>query len=218
MTEVHEKPITQLNCNVLLHNASQRILGACLQKEHTLKELVEELHMDMSEAHYRVQQLIKAGILKVSREEKRAGRPIKYYAPTQEKFFLPFKDTVYNTVVDFVVQQMEPILHRFVELIFKNVPQVGEWGLTFRPDQDGHKLSTMFHQEGKNPEGLGARDMQLKHRVLAMWQTLDLLPDDARDMQREMMDLYEKYRQKQNPGGEKHIIGMFLTAGDLQDD
>lgn len=218
MTEVHEKPVEKLNCNVLLTSTNQRILGACLQREHTLKELVEELHMDMSEAHYRVQQLIKAGILKVSREEKRAGRPIKYYAPTQEKFFLPFKDTVYNTVVDFIAQQMEPIMHRFIELIFKNVPQMGEWGLTFGQEKDSTKLSTMFHQSNKPTGGETVREMQLRHRVLAMWQTLDLLPDDARDMQREMMDLYEKYRQKQQPDGEKHMIGMFLTAGDLQDD
>ncbi|GGJ41057.1 ArsR/SmtB family transcription factor [Deinococcus roseus] len=212
--EVPEK----LNCNVLLTQTNQRILEACMLREHTLKELVEELHLEMSEVHYRVQQLIRAGILKVAREEKRAGRPIKYYAPTQQNFFLPFKDTVYNTVSDFVSQQMEPIMRRFIDLIFRNVPQVGEWGLSFGLQEKDGKFTTIFRQEGKHPEGLKGEEMQLRYRVLAMWQNLSLLPEDARSMQRELMDLYEKYRQKQNSDGEKHMLGLFFTPGDFQDD
>ncbi|GEM46972.1 helix-turn-helix transcriptional regulator [Deinococcus cellulosilyticus] len=207
------------NCNVLLNSLNQRILGACMQREHTLKDLVESLHMDMSEAHYRVQQLIKAGILKVSREEKRAGRPIKYYAPTQEKFFLPFKDTVYSTVVDFMAEQIEPLMHRFLELAFRNVPQVGEWGLTFQLGEQDRKLSTVFGQQ--NPPSLdetSPREMMVKHRILGMWQNMELTVEDARSLTAELLDLYEKYRQKQNPGGEKHLMGLFLVPGDEHED
>lgn len=214
MIEIAEK----INCNVLLHPTNQRILGECMLKACTLKDLVEELHLDMSEAHYRVQQLTRAGILKVDREEKRAGRPIKYYIPTQEKFFLPFKDTPYNTLVDFMSQQLTPILQRFVELVFRNAPHLGEWGLGFEILSKDQKLATVFHQQRPDPSHpVNHEDLMFQQRVLGMWQILELTPETSREMKKELMDLYEKYRQKQSPDGEKHLYGVFLTPGDLQD-
>ena len=60
---------------------------ALFMHETTLSEVADKLDISLSKLSYHVNKWLEVGVLKVVREEKRAGRPVKIYKTTAE---LPF--------------------------------------------------------------------------------------------------------------------------------
>lgn len=55
----------------------------------------EEVGCALDTMLYRIKTFLKAGLLKVLRLEKRAGRPIKHYRSVHDAYFIPFEATPY---------------------------------------------------------------------------------------------------------------------------
>lgn len=70
------------------HLLRAKMLLACAHRERTLTDLAEEFEQPLSKLHYHVGKLKKAKLLRVSRLEPRAGRPILHYRAIAEAFLL----------------------------------------------------------------------------------------------------------------------------------
>lgn len=93
-------------------NPLRRRLVLCLiEKEHSLAELARTMQIDIRRMHYHVLALVRLGLLTVSRECSRAGRPIKMYRATADAFFVP--DSVADTTpTDSLLAQLRSELAR----------------------------------------------------------------------------------------------------------
>lgn len=74
---------------VFLDPRRRRILTAFLGREASLTEAAKRLAIPLNALAYHVGRLIELGLLLVVREQKRAGRPIRYYRAAADSFLIP---------------------------------------------------------------------------------------------------------------------------------
>jgi DNA-binding transcriptional ArsR family regulator len=67
----------------------RRILTAFMGRERSLSEAAEALAMPMNRLAHHVGSFLRLGLLAVTRERKRAGRPIRYYRAAADAFVVP---------------------------------------------------------------------------------------------------------------------------------
>lgn len=67
----------------------RRILTIFMGRERSLSEAAAALAMPMNRLAHHVGSLLRLGLLLVTRERKRAGRPIRYYRAAAEAFVVP---------------------------------------------------------------------------------------------------------------------------------
>ena len=73
----------------LVDPARRRILTAFMGRERSLSEAAGTLAMPLNRLAYHVGALLRLRLLRVTREQKRAGRPIRYYRAVADRFLVP---------------------------------------------------------------------------------------------------------------------------------
>lgn len=73
---------------LLAHDRTRRVLGAFLGREQTVAGAARGAGLDLRVVHRDVQALTRAGLLRVIREEARAGRPVKVYRACADDLFV----------------------------------------------------------------------------------------------------------------------------------
>lgn len=82
--------VTDEEIAAVLGDARRRRLLLCLvDRERSLKEVAADTGMPLNLAHYHVRQLTAHGLVDVTREQKRAGRPIRFYRSRYSSFLVP---------------------------------------------------------------------------------------------------------------------------------
>jgi hypothetical protein len=67
----------------------RRLLLSFIDQDRSLKEAAEINGLPLNLAHYHLRQLIDAELIEVTREQKRAGRPVKFYRASYSAYFIP---------------------------------------------------------------------------------------------------------------------------------
>lgn len=80
---------------LLSDRESFRFFEPFVARELSATAAAEEVGCALDTMLYRVKIFLKAGLLKVSRLEKRAGRPVKHYRSIHDAYFIPFEMTPY---------------------------------------------------------------------------------------------------------------------------
>ena len=80
---------------LLSDRESFRFFEPFVARELSATEAATELDCKLDTTLYRIKTFLKAGLLGVSRLEKRAGRPIKHYRSVHDAYFIPFEVTPY---------------------------------------------------------------------------------------------------------------------------
>lgn len=82
--------ISSTDAAAIFASARQRLIVQLLiNAELSLGALAQATQMPMSLLHYHVSKCLAAGLIQVIREQRRAGRAIKYYRATAKSFFVP---------------------------------------------------------------------------------------------------------------------------------
>lgn len=58
-------------------------------QDRTISQAAAELQLPLNSVHYRVTKLHQAGLLSITATTKRAGRPIRHYRTTADRFIIP---------------------------------------------------------------------------------------------------------------------------------
>jgi len=74
---------------VFLDAKRRRILLSFMGRERSLTEAAAALAMPLNGLAYHVGRLLRFGLLSVVREQKRAGRPIRFYRAAADSFLIP---------------------------------------------------------------------------------------------------------------------------------
>ena len=94
---------------LLTEPKSKAFFKPFLAVEHSAAEAAAELGCQLNTVLYRVKTFLEAGLLEVTRTQKRKGRAVKYYRSCHDAYFVPFTLTPYATLEERLEVQAEPI-------------------------------------------------------------------------------------------------------------
>ncbi len=195
-------------------------LGDLLSRPGTLQQLEPFLGRDssISEAATRtgekpntvlsrVRRWVRTGLLVVTGQRRRAGRPISLYRTSADSYFIPFDTTSAETLEAGLAERdawWERRLRRSV--IRARQQQVGTWGTRVYRDARGRLQMQMAVSPERNWTNLDADSPA----VLSAWRdSLYLDFEDAKRLQRELFELLLRYQQQE--GSQRYIIRLGLA-------
>ena len=125
---------------LLLNPAKSQYLERLMQREWTIAALSADLAHDLSSVHYHVGQLVRHGLVCVTRTQKRAGRAVKHYRASAASFFVPFALTDFETLLAFWQAILEPSHSAFVAQLVRVAERCAtnpaDWGLVIECDTE----------------------------------------------------------------------------------
>jgi hypothetical protein len=168
------------------HPVRSRLLMACALRERCLTELAREIGEPLPKLHYHVGRLSDCGLLRQSRTEARAGRPIRYYRAIAESFMISLADMA-ETVSEAWARELRQSLAEQANR--------GELSLLYHTDEAGRYRVRMIDPEGHRRRG----------RAFDYWKVLRLTADQRRTLADEMAALITRY-ETPSPGGEPYFV------------
>jgi DNA-binding transcriptional ArsR family regulator len=167
-----------------------RILLALAAQERSLGELKMLTGEGMSLLHHHVRALMAAGLVKLVREQARAGRPIKFYRATAEAFFIP-AELAPMFPASGLADELRAALERSRIKSLKGVLYAGEPG--------GPRVRLVV-------------DEPTKSGSWEKWLDLRLAEADVHAMIRDLDEVVRRYAAKSAPGGGRYIVHAAVAS------
>lgn len=192
---------------VLLDVHKRRWLRPFIGRECTVQDAALELGERPGTVFYNVQRLEELGLLRLVRTQPRRGRALKFYRAVADQFFVPFKVTAAESLRHWLEGQARV----FEELFNQNIAQVieqqygSEVGLAIERQEDG-ELKVFLSPDGINSLNLVA---PTNPAAGGAWGTLYLDYASAKNLQRELLELYQRYSAI--GGGQPYLMRYALT-------
>ena len=171
-----------------------------LAHDNTVSAAAKEVGCTLHAMLYRVRVFLEAGLLRVAREEPRAGRPVKHYRSTFDAYFIPHSVTPYANLEDALLEQTKEqaafLARQWAAVAPKYRPR--RQTLLPRPLRRGQlgvgEVSSV-KLDFDNPTYPAAFDFSLELR---------LSKEEAKALQLELRDLYLRYlpARAQTSGGD----------------
>jgi hypothetical protein len=180
-----------------------------LGQDCTVSEAAQLSGASVNTAYARVRRLLKLGLLRVNGEQRRAGRAVKMYRMVAERFFVPYEVTVHESYAALLLAYCDlPSAHALSRNVARTraqiAPQYGlelfrtEGALDIRPatapgvwaDADPHDGPALFN--------LAAGDLMLNHT-------------EAKALQRELTEIWQRYRYKDAGGRQCYLLRLGFT-------
>ena len=188
---------------------------AVFMEERSLSEAAEKLSVSLSQLSYHVNKWLESGVLCVVREEKRAGRAVKIYRTTHQRFFIPFALTSSATVEEMMLDIARPVQDLALRETARILRQVGDgWGVLWQQsEQAGGVVGSISPQPGSAAEDslevLKDQDGPTAYFNLAK---LNLTHDSAKALQKDLLALHDKYQALQDDEAQPYIVQLGVTA------
>jgi hypothetical protein len=202
---------------LLLDSERRNTLGAFMHGPCSVKQAAEKLGWSLKTVHDRVRTLETLGLLRVTHLEARQGRPIKHYAAVADGFFVPFHATAAASFEGFISETLRPGQQAFIKLFAKAGIE-----LIDNPDDAGFRLYAK--NDGINvdltPTAERFEFMDLLEpnapALMFTYTPLKLTTEDAKELQLAMIELLERYENRNGP--EKFLAHVGLTPGEWTDE
>jgi transposase len=183
--------------HLIADNGTQRFLSPFLSRECTAKVAADKLGVSLSLMSYWLKRFQDAGLLEVVRLEPRRGRPVKVYRSTADVFIAPFELLPSATLMEFFGTFSEEQQYFFTRALGRVAEALtaGDWGFRFQRNEDGQVRRDVTLDSAKTDV---APDF-LAESAPATWQsfsTMRLTFDEAKALQRELAELWERYSGK----------------------
>lgn len=177
-----------------------------MQNPTTVKAVAEEYKLSIQSMHYRVLQMLQAGLLEVVGLEPRRGRPIKRYQATARAFRVPLE-----LVPPAALEALENAVswkRSFERGVTRalGLPKY-ERQLLVQLNEDGILLWGSDVEPDGNSQDLLDEDSPA---VLNFWSAgLRLSRAEAKALQRELWEVYARYEHRRGP--EKYVLHLGLA-------
>ncbi len=165
-----------------------------------MSQAATELGYSVSATFYRVKTFLRAGLLYVTREEKRSGRPIKHYRSVADAFFIPFDRTPYASLEERLSAQLEPFLHELMQRLARAYRENGWDGQSMYRGEDGTVWTNFAADTLENPVLNLVLENFVSPVVLYRDATARLTGEEARELQRTLNELFERSLESREKG------------------
>lgn len=193
--------------DLLTNPESLRQLDPFLGRECTVSEAARLTGTLPNTMLARVRRWTTLGLLRVSRQEERAGRSVSWYRAVADSWFIPFDTTSAESLESSLAQRDEWWSSRLRKAVVRSrEEQVGTWGTRVYRDRRGYLQVQMAVSPDSNWTSLAAD----RPAVLAAWRDgLYLDFADAKELQRELFELLLRYQRKQ--GAQRYLLRLGLA-------
>jgi predicted transcriptional regulator len=187
-------------------------LALFMTGEFTLTQAAEALEVGLSTLHYRVQRLLDQGLVEVVREEARRGRPQKVYRAVAERFLVAFELSDHESLEALLLRLAETP-HKMIftstmrvltehsldwDVVVRVAEQIDTVEISLLPRGDDRPLDEMLLRSDMPAVGLA-------------WTGLSLAFHDAKELQREMYELLERYKARSVAGEQQYMVQLSLS-------
>lgn len=191
------------------------VLEALMLHEQTVSEVARLLNLPLHAAFHRVERLLSAGLIQVTRLQPRQGRAIRHYRAVAEAFLIPYRHTTLSTLEELVNLHGESFQERLNRAVVQAasvlVHNEAEIGLRIFRDGDSVNFDVTPRAENFDFAELLLPD---RPALLVNWGHLHLTRAQAKGLQHELNVLASKYMNLNGP--ETYLFRVAL-APDLDD-
>lgn len=173
----------------------------------SLGEAAKQLGLQFNTLHYRVQRLMKLGLVERVSEQPRKGRAVKLYRATSQEFIVPFSATPNATIEELFLENGQIML----KVLMSNFARV----LLERADEWAFHLT---FEEGKQGIIMQMRSQQLhpadESITSAAWLSdlgLKLDVDTAKRLEQELAELFQRYYALEQDGESNYYLSLGLV-------
>jgi DNA-binding transcriptional ArsR family regulator len=156
------------------HPVRSRLLMACARQERCLTDLAREFGEPLPKLHYHLGRLTGCGLLRPSRTEPRAGRPIRYYRAVAEAFLISLAD---------VAAPVGETLARELRQSLAEQANRRDLSLLYHLDEAGRMRVQLI-----DPDGRGRTS-----RAFEFWKVLRLTAEQRVALGAELMAVFARY-------------------------
>ena len=198
---------TEAAARALTEGTRWRYLEPFVAREASVGAAAKVLHISPNSLLYHVKKFLDLGLLVVVREEKRTGKPVKYYRTKADTLFVPFSLTSAETVEAFLLPLEREWQEKFLRYT-ANAMQGDEADL-------GVRIWRLPTGEVINKPSLAPPtpfDASLFERwpVFIAWSdSLYLDEGDVEALRRDLIQLFERYSECK--GKRRHLIRLGLV-------
>jgi hypothetical protein len=157
----------------------RRLLLSVVDRERSLKEAAEINGMPLNLAHYHLRKLLTAELVEVTREQMRAGRPVRFYRARYAAYFVPAE--LLRT------RPTEQLARRLTDALERSRDRSGA-GVLFEVDECGRARMREVAADGPLP--------------LERWRRLKLSRRDAEALFSEVTTLIHRYERSTRGRGQ----------------
>lgn len=195
---------------VLLNPASLKQLEPFLGTAKSVSQAAAELGDKANSVLARVKRFLALGLLVQSHEEARAGRPIKYYMTPADIFYIPFEITSASTLVEALEARDSYWQHQLTTAVVHARARHRDYqpyGTRIYKDKAGRLQLQSAHSAQENYSLLDDD----APAALSLWRdSLYLDNDDAKALQQELFQLFQKYHSKK--GKQRYLLRLGLVS------
>lgn len=194
--------VERRQAEVVTQRGELRRLAPFMGREACVSDAAHALGLSVSATYKIVARFVALGLLTEARQERRAGRAIRYYqAP--DAFFVPFRVLGLDQIGE---RNRLDHLRRFERNLAATVRQsfAPEWGTLTGTLPSGETYYEIASPGGQVWDPL-EDDTAL---LLSGWNLIRATPAEARELQRKLTDLLTPYLNQEE--GEPYLLGAFL--------
>lgn len=203
---------TEIAARALIDPKKRRYLEPFMRKACSASQAAKGLGIKLTAMLYQIERLQALGLLRVTREQVRRGRPIKFYRATASKFFVPFEVTRAESLTTLLAGLEADSQRYFVKnLAWAGLELAESWGFNIYCDEEGIVVQDMVPREA--PEG-NVLPLLLSNSSPALWASSSFLKLDfetAKALQRDIGKLLRDYQAKQAQGEPRYFVKLGLT-------
>ncbi|MFO7544058.1 MAG: hypothetical protein R6W77_01020 [Trueperaceae bacterium] len=197
---------------MLMDMEVRRYFEPFLAREKSVSEAAAEVGCDPSVMLYRVGRFVRAGLLRVVRERRRAGRAIKVYRSSHDAYLVPYASTAFATLEEAFAAGYEANARRVARLVARQFRQ-RSW--------DGYRL---YRQPSGETwfEGAPDEDRMIDMTDLDRPPGLDYVIDvplteaEARQVQAMLVDILKRFgpieERRERTDDKEHTPYMLSVA------
>jgi hypothetical protein len=189
---------------------SLELLSVLIETERSLQQISDALAWPINTSKYQLERLCQAELVTCTREEARAGRPIRFYRAIASQFFVPYEFTPAMNPATLLEQEYAAKAKRFAHNLTTTALKAREihgefdWGVRFSLE-NGKIRQHAAMEEAAHWNFLSDEDPAL----IDVWdEGLMLNREDAKALQLELCHLIGRYRAKTGDGPYTLRLGL----------
>ncbi len=198
----------EMQARLLTDPTARALLTPFLGAERSAAQAAREAGCSLQRMAYRITQFQRAGVLRETRQERRSGRPVRYYQAVADGFHVPFEVTPFEDVEAMMARQYAPFDRLRNRASARRARQRAAVGrLIYRDAVSGEVHSESA--DGGAPTEDRARQGSPGSDVVF---TVRLSDEMARSFAEELGDLYRRMEAARPPDGQGglHLVSLGL--------
>lgn len=174
----------------ILDPKRRRMLVAFMAGERSMAEVARSLGMPINSLHHHVQAFVRQGLIAVTREQRRAGRPIRFYRAAGNAFLVP-ASAMRSRPGDALAAELRSALDEAER-------RSGYGDLLLFLDDEGRPRMERGQAEAPSDAS-------------ELWRVLHLDRRAARRLAREVKAVLARYDETSGPGAKPYLVHLAIA-------